>query len=77
MVPKFCTTSCSARTQEHELSFSPLNFELACRTPHGAEMVNPAELAEQQVEENAHVDAQEHGADCGGKVRPHRAQVLV
>jgi hypothetical protein len=40
-------------------------------------MVKPAELAEQQAEENAHVDAQEHGADCAGKVRPHRAQVLV
>ena len=52
-------------------------FELACTTPHGAEMVKSAELAEHQAEEQAHVDVPEHGADCGGKVRPYRAQVLV
>jgi hypothetical protein len=40
-------------------------------------MVKPAELAEQQTEEQANVDASQHGADCGRKVRPHRAQALV
>jgi hypothetical protein len=40
-------------------------------------MVKTVELAEQQAEEQAHVDALEHGAECGSKVRPHRAHVLV